>query len=157
MYRSTATKVKRASVWSAAAALSIAGAVAAAHLASTPHPAAARATSVTPAPSVATSTASTSAPARPVSLSTPSAPTPRVVLAVSTHSISVRGVNGVVTYSLTPSTAIVSGTSHVTVSSIHAGMRVIVVASPTVPSQAATIGVLPVSGGEGEGAQGFDQ
>ncbi|MHB8827122.1 MAG: hypothetical protein ACYC5Z_05620 [Acidimicrobiales bacterium] len=157
MYRSTATKVKRASVWSATAALSVAGAVAAVHLASTPHPSAAPSTSVTPSASVAKSTASTGSPARPVSLSTTSAPSPRVVLSVSTHSISVRGANGVVTYSLTPSTVILSGTSHVTVSSIHAGMRVIVEASPTVPSQAATIGVLPATSGEGEGAQGFDQ
>ncbi len=158
MYRSTATKVKRASVWSAAAALSLAGAVAAAHVASTSRPVAAPATSVTSGASVPTTTpSSSSSPARTVSLSTLSAPSPRVVLAVNAHSISVRGATGVQTYSLTPSTVILSGTTHVTVSSIHAGTRVIVVASPTRPSVAATIGVLPATGGEGEGAQGVDQ
>ena len=170
MYRSTAKRVKRASVWVATAALSVGAGVAAANLASVgSSPTAAPATGATSAttipaasaPTLAASTA-TGAPAsssvQTVALSTSVAPTPRTVLSVSAHSLTVRGTSGAITYSVTPSTIILSGTSQVSLSSIHAGSRVIVVPSATSPSVAGTIGILPSTGsGEGESdSRGFD-
>ena len=164
MYRSTAKRVKRASVWAATAALSIGAGVAAANIASVGSNLTSAATTV--ATSTATPAASSSSPsatpaAAPIhtaALTTSVAPTPRTVLSVSPHSLTVRGTSGAITYSVTPSTVILSGTSHVSLSSIHAGTRVIVVPSAASASVAGTIGVLPSTGsGEGESnARGFD-
>ena len=166
MYRSTAKKVKRASVWAATAALSIGSGVAAANIASVGSSLTAAPTTIVTTPAVpattpvanTAATAAPSAPAQTVALTTSVAPTPRTVLAVSSHSITVRGASGALTYSVTPSTVILSGTSHVTVSSLRAGERVIVVPSATNPIVAGTIGILPSSSsGEGESSsRGFD-
>ena len=166
MYRSTAKRVKRASVWAATAALSVGAGVFAANIASVGSSLTAAPTTLatTPAPTTATSPAASTAatPAAPAAVQTvaltTSAPTPRTVLAVSAHSLTVRGASGPITYTLTPSTVILSGTSHVSVSSIHAGSRVIVVPTSANASVAGTIGILPSSGsGERESnSGGFD-
>jgi hypothetical protein len=170
MYRSTAKRVKRASVWAATAALSVGAGVAAANIASVgPSLSAAPTTIVTtpaatatttPIATTATTPSASSAGVQTAALTTSVAPTPRTVLAVTAHSLTVRGTTGAITYSVTPSTIVLSGTSHVSVTSIHVGSRVIVVPAATSPSVAGTIGILPSTGsGEGGGesnSRGFD-
>ena len=171
MYRSTAKRVKRASVWAATAALSVGAGVAAANLASIgSHLSAAPTTSAAsaaPAPTASAASAPTtssavsavaSSPVQTVALTTSAAPTPRTVLSVTAHSLSVRGASGPITYSVTGSTVILSGTSHVSLASIHVGSKVIVVPPATSPSVAGTIGILPSSGsGESEfNSRGID-
>ena len=169
MYRSTAKRVKRASVWAATAALSLGAGVAAANLASVGSNLNSAVTTV--ATSTATPAASSNStpittpsatpattPVQTVALTTSAAPTPRTVLSVGAHSLTVRGASGAVTYAVTSSTTILSGTSHVGLSSIHAGSQVIVVPVATSPHVAGTIGILPSTGsGEGEtSSRGFD-
>ena len=165
MYRSTAKRVKRVSLWAATAALSVGAGVAAANFTSVGSslsgaPTTSGTAATAPAANAPTTGASTaaSAAAQTVALTTSVAPTPRTVLSVSAHSLSVRASAGAITYSVTPSTVILSGTRHVSLTSIHTGERVIVVPSATSASVAGTIGILPsTSSGEGEStSRGLD-
>jgi hypothetical protein len=171
MYRSTAKKAKRASVWALTAALSVGAGLGAANLATLgSHLTAASATSATvPTKStVATTAPVTTAPAATATVASSStapvvrtaalttAPTPRTVLAVSASSITVRSSSGAIaTYKLSASTVYLSGTTHVSVASVHPGGQVIVVPSSTNPTYAAVVGILPSRGEhESESSQG---
>ena len=174
MYRSTAKRAKRASVWALTAALSVGAGIGAANLAtlgshvsaapatqSAPTTAATTATS-TPATASSANLASTSASSTPVAARTAAlttAPTPRTVVAVTSTSLTVRSSSGAVsTYHLNGSTIYLSGTTHVTLASVHTGGQVIVVPSSANPTYAGVVGILPSRGEhESESNQGgFD-
>jgi hypothetical protein len=66
---------------------------------------------------------------------------------VSASSITVRSSSGAIaTYKLSASTIYLSGSTHVSVASVHPGGQVIVVPSSTNPTYAAVVGILPSRG-----------
>ena len=177
MYRSTAKRAKRTGIWALTAALSVGAGIGAANLATLgSHLSAASATQVTHTTTasavapVTPVTAATSAPAAATlastSAATPvvartatlSAPTPRTVVSVTSTSITVRSSSGAVaTYGLNGSTVYLSGTTHVTVASVHPGGQVIVVPSSANPTYAGVVGILPSRGEhDSESSQGGD-
>ncbi len=176
MYRSTAKRAKRTGIWALTAALSVGAGIGAANLATLgSHLSAASATQVTHTTASAVApvsgvTTATSAPAAATlastSAATPvvartatlSAPTPRTVVSVTSTSITVRSSSGAVaTFGLNGSTVYLSGTTHVTVASVHPGGQVIVVPSSANPTYAGVVGILPSRGEhDSESSQGGD-
>ena len=155
MYRSTAKRLKRVSLWTLTALAALGGGVATATLAS---PSSAKVASVAGAQSGAslttlgsgTSNATGFASATETSVATMTSLTQGSVVGLSSTTLTVRLRSGAVaTYVLTPTTVVLSGHSRVGVSSLKVGDAVFVVPLVSRPTTAATIGVLPASlGGE---------
>jgi hypothetical protein len=176
MYRSTAKRAKRTGIWALTAALSVGAGLGAANLATmgshltAASATATTATTATTAPAASTpvtvpassaSVASTSATSAPVvhTAALTTSPTPRTVVSVTAKSITVRSSSGAVaTYGLNAATIYLSGTTHVTVASVHPGGQVIVVPSASNAAFAGVVGILPSRGEhESESNQGgFD-
>ena len=138
MYRSTAKRLRRASVWTATAFLAIGGGVAAAKFTSSPTTASAIVATTTP-----------TATANAASLTTSTVVDRGVVVAMSPSSLTIRRQSGTIaTYALRSSARVLSGHTRLSVASLRVGDSVIVVPSPSNPSTAATIGVLATTDGE---------
>ena len=158
MYRSTATRLKRVSLWTLTALAALGGGVATATLSSSPSAKVASVAGAKSSAAVATLGEGTTSPtgsasATEASVTTATSVTQGTVVAGSSTSLTVRYQSGAVTtYALTPTTVVLSGHSHVSVSSLKVGDAVFVVPLASRPSTAATIGVLPAShGGEHDG------
>ena len=163
MYRSTAKRLKRVSLWTLTALAALGGGVATATLSSpspspSPSPSSAKVASVAGAQSTTslstlgsgTTNATGFASATEASVATTTSVTQGSVVGLSSTSLTVRYRTGAVaTYVLTPTTVVLSGHSRVGVSSLKVGDTVFVVPLASRPTTAATIGVLPASrGGE---------
>ncbi|MHB8335764.1 MAG: hypothetical protein ACYDEH_12855 [Acidimicrobiales bacterium] len=155
MYRSTAKRLKRVSLWTLTTLAALGGGVATATLSSSPS---AKVASVAGAKSTAavttlgkgTTSPTGSASATEASVATATSVTQGAVVQLSSTLLTVRYRSGAVsTYALTPTTVVLSVQSRVGLSSVKVGDAVFVVPLASRPTTAATIGVLPASlGGE---------
>ena len=155
MYRSTAKRLKRVSLWTLTALAALGGGVATATLSSSPSATVASVAGTQSTAAVTTlggdtTTSTGSARATEASVMTATSVTQGSVVALSSTSLTVRYRSGAaVTYALTPTTVVLRGHSHVSVSRLKVGDAVFVVPLASRPMTAATIGVLPASrGGE---------
>lgn len=153
MYRSTAKRLKRASLWALTAMAALGGGVATATLSSSPSAtvasvAVAKSTAPITTLSTGATTSTGSARATEASVVTATSVTQGSVVALSSTSLTVRYRSGAaVTYALTPATVVLRGHNRVGVSSLKVGDAVFVVPLASRTTTAATIGVLPTAGG----------
>ncbi len=160
MYRTSAKRTQHAATWTLSAVLAVGAGVTAAKLVARHNPAPVTAAGSssragTARTASAPATVSTSASlVRTAALSV--SPTARTIVAVSANSLTVSSAAGTSTYTLGPSSVVMSGKLTISRSSLRVGERVIVVPSTSNPSLAVSVGILPSTSHEAEGSVSSD-